>query len=219
MAISSAAASLGGSLISSAFGLFGARKQNKSARAEAAVNREFQERMSNSAYQRASQDLKKAGLNRVLAVRQGGATTPSGNMAPIVNEMTEAANSARNVATQIAQLENIRANTSKINADKNYRNRELEILNTSGKGPAADIINTTTTSAKSIGDGIDRGLRKLDPYLAKTVQKGVDTWDRSIRNFNKEGDRKYREAIRKTKNPKYKAWLIRQYNSFKRRQK
>lgn len=45
---------------------------------EAQKSRDFQERMSNTAYQRAVSDMKLAGINPVFAFQQGGASTPSG---------------------------------------------------------------------------------------------------------------------------------------------
>lgn len=46
---------------------------------QAQINREWQEQMSNTAYQRAVQDMRKAGINPMLAFSQGGASTPSGS--------------------------------------------------------------------------------------------------------------------------------------------
>ena len=51
--------------------------------AEAMKNREWQEHMSNTAYQRTVEDMKKAGLNPILAFQNGGASTPGGSAGTI----------------------------------------------------------------------------------------------------------------------------------------
>lgn len=113
----SAAGSLAGGLMSSA-GQSAANSQTMAFNAaEAQKNRDFQERMSSTAYQRGMADMRAAGLNPILAYSQGGASSPGGNGAHVGNlentmeGMGRGVSSASQLAQRAVEIDQIRQNT------------------------------------------------------------------------------------------------------------
>lgn len=118
---------------------------------QAALNRDFQERMSNTAYQRAMQDMRTAGLNPMLAYSQGGAGTPggaaassgaaSGQMASVEDVVSPAIRSAQHAAMAIPQVQNLQADTAQKGSVATLNAEQAKLATQNTARSAAETAN------------------------------------------------------------------------------
>lgn len=93
-------------------GVIGNRSKGK----EAEKDRQFQQRMSSTAWQRGVKDMEAAGINPALAYSQGGASSPGGAMAQQDDVMSGAVTSAMNAKRMRQELDNMRSSKRETDA-------------------------------------------------------------------------------------------------------
>lgn len=155
--------SIAGGLISSAGAANNNSQMMQFNAQEAQRNREWQERMSNTAYQRGMADMRAAGLNPILAYSQGGASSPGGNGAHVsslengMEALGRGVSSASQLATRHAELEQIKQNTDTGRSVEqlNRENAELTKANVAKANQetatsAATAANTAASTAYTI---------------------------------------------------------------------
>ena len=96
--------SFGGSLISGGMSYMGQNSANAATAASTKEMMDFQERMRATQYQTSVEDLKKAGLNPMLAYQQGGAGTPSGASYTAQNAASQGVSSANETKMAMTAL-------------------------------------------------------------------------------------------------------------------
>lgn len=145
-----AAAQIGGSLIG---GLLGKSGQSSANRANLKIAREqmsFQERMSNTAYQRSASDLKKAGLNRILALGSP-ASSPQGASATMQNENAQLGQAVEKMSGTALQAMATKSQIDNIKAQTNLT--KAETVNTIQQGqikePLSDLMDFVSDGTKA----------------------------------------------------------------------
>lgn len=133
-----------GPIIGGLFGKSGQESANAQTAASAKEQMDFQERMSNTSYQRGMEDMRKAGLNPMLAFMKGGASVPDGARYEAKNEMSQMASGLSDV--NLNQVENINASTALQTAQAKKALAEADLVN----AQTAEVQERTPTYAKSI---------------------------------------------------------------------
>lgn len=168
---------------------------NKANLQESALNRKFQADMSNTAYQRAMTDMKKAGLNPMLAYAQGGASAPSGSTAQVQStaktglfdkalSTLTGVGSLQNQATGLQQQSAMNDSAVKLNAStaaKNLADTESKRLDNVRKKKYESLDSTAGRLSDKFGKRINSVLDMMDT----NASKAPDKWNKALEQHQK----------------------------------
>jgi len=166
---------LAGGVIGGLGSFFGQRSANRTNIQLSDKNMAFQERMSNTSYQRGVADLEKAGLNPMLAYGNAGASSPGGAQAQVQSEAEGAVNSAIAMKQLAAQVEKMKSET-----DLNKQMAQTQ--------KALGFLHSTTAN------GITADNKKKD-FMGK-IWEGINNTSKSL-STPARSDLKYRPKLQK----------------------
>lgn len=169
------------------------QEQNAFNAQQAQLNRDFEENMSNTAYQRGVVDMQAAGLNPALMIGNGSAaSTPSGS-----NAQGSASVNAQGIGDYIAAMTQLRM----ANADIKLKESEANLNNTNAvkADTETDLLRTNIQGSSLDNEAkmiVNKYLEEQEQLKIANAKEDVETKDATQREI---GERINKMSVEKTR--------------------
>lgn len=166
--------------------LFGSSQQREFNAKQAQIDRDWQEKMSNTAYQRAAKDMEAAGLNRILALGNP-ASTPSGAQASMslpayssgISTGVSAASAKQQIAESKTRQKNIVQTTK--NLAKTLEKIGHEVTIAEGEAAVSQVRKALYRAVEPI---VDLSSQKVQKFINKLAFETAQDMEKKGDGFN-----------------------------------
>lgn len=169
--------------VGGALSYYGAKKANEMQMKLAREQMGFQERMSNTAYQRTMQDMRAAGLNPILAYNQGGASTPPGAQAQVQSELGAGVSSALAARRGSVEASQSKALTDLMKADLPERQAAAKIYSSAFGVPLKAAQLTIPLLGEFLGTFLTGKKLFAATSSANQFSKSQESWEKFMKHL------------------------------------